>query len=70
MKKILLAVAVVAFLASCRRDYTCKCKDSELEYIPEYVRDYENLSNSEADAQQFTCTSVSYGTYICTWSEN
>ena len=25
MKKVLLAVAVVAILASCKKDYTCEC---------------------------------------------
>ena len=25
MKKVLLAVAVVAFFASCKKDYTCEC---------------------------------------------
>lgn len=73
MKKVLLAVAVVAFFASCKKDYTCTCVDTSgvLPLEPTTTTDYNGLKKSEADAQKTVCTafnSLSY--YTCTWSEN
>lgn len=61
MKKVLVAVAVVAFFASCKKDYTCTC---EILGISTSV-DYEGLSKSEADDAEAACTTGS----ICTWAE-
>jgi hypothetical protein len=60
MKKVLLAVAVVAFFASCKKDYTCTCTflgTSE-------TVDYNDLKKSEAETAEASCTSVG-----CTWAE-
>lgn len=72
MKKVLLAVAVVAFLASCKKDYTCDCVDtSGIEPLfPPTSTSFDGLNNSDADAQETACTAgngVSF--YTCTWSE-
>ncbi len=60
MKKILVAVAVVALFASCKKDYTCDYPDSSI-YTDQ---DYDGLSNTNADVQELACT-TSGGT----WSE-
>ncbi|MCB0819389.1 MAG: hypothetical protein KDC13_02110 [Bacteroidetes bacterium] len=61
MKKVLVAVAVVAFFASCKKDYTCTC---EVLGISTTV-DYNGLSKSEADDAEAACTTSS----LCTWAE-
>ncbi|HPH83318.1 MAG TPA: hypothetical protein PL185_12130 [Flavobacteriales bacterium] len=61
MKKVLVAVAVVAFFASCKKDYTCTC---EVLGVKTSV-DYNGLSKSEAETAETACTSSS----ICTWAE-
>lgn len=72
MKKVLLAVAVVAFLASCKKDYTCDCVDtSGIEpLLPTTSVDFNGLSKSDADAQESVCTAGNnFSFYTCTWSE-
>jgi hypothetical protein len=61
MKKVLLAVAVVAFFASCKKDYTCTCTNAAGSVTVEYP----DLSKSDADAAKTSCTASS----ICTWAE-
>jgi hypothetical protein len=61
MKKVLVAVAVVAFFASCKKDYTCTCEVLGLSTSV----DFEGLSKSEADDQEAACTAGG----ICTWAE-
>jgi len=61
MKKVLLAVAVVAFFASCKKDYTCTCTGAGLSATVEYT----GLNKSDADAAKTGCTSVA----SCTWAE-
>ncbi|MFM2285283.1 MAG: hypothetical protein RLZZ543_780 [Bacteroidota bacterium] len=61
MKKVLVAVAVVAFFASCKKDYTCTC---EVLGVSTTV-DYNDLNKSDADAAETACTASS----ICKWAE-
>ncbi len=61
MKKVLVAVAVVAFFASCKKDYTCTCTAFGVSTSV----DYNGLSKSEADDAEAACTA----TGICTWAE-
>ena len=70
MKKVLLAVAVVAFFASCKKDYTCTCVDTSGidPLLPTVTTPYDGLSKSEADDAKALCTNYSY--YTCTWAEN
>lgn len=63
MKKILVAVAVVAFFASCKKDYTCTCDFAGVKT----TTDFNGLSKSDADAAKTTCTASILGT--CTWAE-
>ena len=64
MKKLLLPVALVAFVfagTSCAKDYTCTCEVFGISSTVEY----EGLSKSEADDAEAACTSSS----VCTWAE-
>ena len=61
MKKVLVAVAVVAFFASCKKDYTCTCSVLGISTSA----DYNGLSKSEADDAEAACTTGG----ICTWAE-
>ncbi len=61
MKKVLLAVAVVAFFASCKKDYTCTCTV----FGTTTSTDFEGLSKSEAEDLEEDCTEGG----ICTWAE-
>jgi hypothetical protein len=74
MKKVLLAVAVVAFLASCKKDYTCTCVDtSGVEpLLPTTTQNFSGLSNTEADVQESACTFANGGfsDYTCTWAQD
>lgn len=72
MKKVLLAVAVVAFLASCKKDYVCNCTDtSGIEPLfPPESQDYDGLSKSEADAAETACElGNTFSFFTCTFSE-
>lgn len=62
MKKVLVAVAVVAFFASCKKDYVCTCDAGILgkSEVP-----YPGLSKSEADDAEAVCTTGGF----CTWAE-
>ena len=74
MKKILLAFAVVAFLASCKKDYTCNCVDTsgDLSLLPTTNRNFSGLSNTEADVQEAACTlgNGGFSDFTCTWAED
>jgi hypothetical protein len=61
MKKVLLAVAVVAFFASCKKDYTCTCSILGTTTTVEYP----DLNKSDADAAKTACTTGGF----CTWAE-
>ncbi|MEX2595991.1 MAG: hypothetical protein WEC59_03595 [Salibacteraceae bacterium] len=64
MKKLLLPVALVAFVfagTSCKKDYTCTCEVFGISTTTEY----NGLSKSEADDAEAACTS----TNVCTWAE-
>ena len=70
MKKVLLAVAVVAFFASCKKDYVCSC-DVDNGFFSETVEEnYEGLSKSEAEELEEDCEDNNYAGYTCTWSED
>jgi hypothetical protein len=58
MKKVLLAVAVVAFFASCKKDYTCTCNDG----FGTNVITYSSVSGSNANYLQAKCESEN-----CVW---
>lgn len=60
MKKVLVAVAVVAFFASCKKDYTCTCSILGTSTSV----DYNGLSKSEAETAEAACTTGG----ICTWA--
>ena len=73
MKKVLLAVAVVAFFASCKKDYVCTCVDtSGIEPLyPTTTVPYNGLKKSEAETAEAACTlSNGISFYTCTWAEN
>ena len=61
MKKVLLAVAVVAFFASCKKDYTCSCTILGTTTSV----DYPGLSKDEAKTTEAACTTGGF----CTWAE-
>ncbi|MEX1188623.1 MAG: hypothetical protein WED33_05150 [Bacteroidia bacterium] len=61
MKKVLVAVAIVAFFASCKKDYTCTCTAFGISTST----DFNDLNSSDADDAETACTS----TGICTWAE-
>ena len=72
MKKVLLAVAVVAFFASCKKDYVCTCVDTfDVDPITT-TTPYDGLKKSEAADQETVCESLNGidVDYTCTWSEN
>ncbi len=73
MKKLLLAVAVVAFLASCKKDYTCTCTDTSgiLPLLPTTTTPFSNLNKSDADDAKTVCTATNTASfYTCTWAED
>jgi hypothetical protein len=73
MKKVLLAVAVVAFFASCKKDYTCTCADTSgvAPLDPTYTIPFNGLKKSDVDAAKATCSlSNTYSYFTCTWAEN
>jgi len=51
MKKVLLAVAVVAFFASCSKDYTCTRSSGS-------VTTYKSLSRGNANLKKAECEST------------
>jgi hypothetical protein len=61
MKKVLLAVAVVAFFASCKKDYTCTCNILGTSTTV----DYPGLNKSDAETAEASCTTGG----LCTWAE-
>jgi len=52
MKKVLLAVAVVAFFASCSKDYTCTETNSD---GSKDVTTYKSLSRANANLKKAEC---------------
>jgi hypothetical protein len=58
MKKIVLSLVVVAFLASCKKDYTCTCPG-----LP--AVEYTGLNKSDADKLETSCETGN----ICTWAK-
>ena len=61
MKKVLLAVAVVAFFASCKKDYACTCNILGTSTTV----DYPGLNKSDAETAEAACTTGG----LCTWAE-
>jgi hypothetical protein len=72
MKKVLLAVAVVAFFASCKKDYTCTCADTTgvEPILADVVYKYEGLKKSEAETAETGCKALSDNIFTCTWAED
>ncbi len=65
MKKVLVAVAVVAFFASCKKDYSCTCPTILGGVNTTISVDYNDLKKSDADDQKAVCETGN----ICTWAE-
>jgi hypothetical protein len=60
MKKVLLAVAVIAFFASCSKDYTCTRTQSD--GVTKEVTTYESLSRGNANLKKAECEATeTYG---------
>ena len=63
MKKVLLAVAVVAFFASCKKDYNCTCTEIDYDLSGEapdtynYFTTYSSVSSSNANLLKAQCES-------------
>jgi hypothetical protein len=63
MKKSILAVAFVAFLASCKKDYTCTCSETDYDLnggAPDtysYSTTYSSVSSSNANLLKAQCES-------------
>ncbi len=73
MKKVLLAVAVVAFFASCKKDYTCTCTETDFTDGSTYqeVQTYTSVSSANANLLKADCessfTSGSVTNAGCVW---
>ena len=76
MKKVLLAVAVVAFFASCKKDYICTCTEtyynSDTVLVTEqyYNQEFNGLSKSEAETAKSGCITGNTIDDVCIWAEN
>lgn len=78
MKKVLLTVAVVALFASCKKDYTCTCTETDFDLNGDpisftSVQTYPELSGSNANFLKATCESTySSGSFTqvgCVWDK-
>ena len=80
MKKVLLAVAVVALFASCKKDYTCTCSYINIDlngnsYTETYVETYSSVTGANANLLQATCeatttnTNGSTNSTPCVWDK-
>jgi hypothetical protein len=82
MKKVLLAVAVVAFFASCKKDYTCTCTGTSIDYdlngnivtsTTITTDNYSSVSGANANLLKATCeaTTTPASTYptVCVWDK-
>ncbi len=69
MKKIFLAVAVVAFFASCKKDYTCTCTYGG----NTSVTTYSSVSGANANFLKASCESSSTSGSVtlagCVWDK-
>jgi hypothetical protein len=61
MKKAFVILAVVALLASCKKDYTCTCYAGT---ALEAKFEFSGLSKSEAETQQDSCETNA----ACSWA--
>ena len=63
MKKVLVAVALVAFFASCKKDYTCTCTYTGVNGTSYTTTDtYTSVSGANANLLQATCEATSTNT--------
>ena len=63
MKKVLIAVAVVAFFASCKKDYTCTCTGTSIDANGNLVAstttdNYSSVSGANANLLKANCEST------------
>lgn len=69
MKKVLLAVAVVAFFASCKKDYTCTCTDGSFSSVETYT----SVSGANANLLKANCESSTTAGSVtvagCVWAK-
>jgi len=54
MKKLIIAVAAVAFLASCKKDYVCECVST----IPGVANITSDLGKQSKDDAETTCNAL------------
>jgi hypothetical protein len=84
MKKVLLAAAVVAFFASCKKDYTCTCTGTSITYdlngnlvtsTTTSTENYSSVSGANANLlkasceSKYTSTPASSYTSVCVWEK-
>ena len=84
MKKVLLAVAVVAFFASCKKDYTCACTETStytdgsgnpVTSTTTSTSSYSSVSGANANLlkasceSKYTSTPASSYTSVCVWEK-
>ena len=74
MKKVLLAVAVVAFFASCKKDYTCTCTYTDFNGAAvTSTENYTSVSGANANLLKATCESTSTSSGVtstaCVWDK-
>ena len=73
MKKTILAIATIAFLTACKKDYTCTCVDSnpfDNVVVTGSVKNFEGLSKSEAEDLKFDECEVISSFAKCTWTQD
>ena len=68
MKKIVLVAAVACLaLSSCKKDYTCTCKDQDTPPFDDVVITYTNVKKKDAqNACNAANTTYSAANYKCT----
>ena len=82
MKKVLLAVAVVAFFASCKKDYTCACTGTSITYdlngnlvtsTTTTTQNYSSVSGANANLLKASCESTTTpaptSPRVCVWEK-
>jgi hypothetical protein len=78
MKKVILAIAVVALFASCKKDYTCTCTETDFDLNGNpisftSVETYTEVSGSNANLLKTSCestyTSGSVTQVGCVWDK-
>ena len=73
MKKVLLSAAVIAFFASCKKDYTCTCTDTIGGVTSTSSQNYSSVSGANANLLKASCeatyTSNGVTSTACVWDK-